>query len=372
MLSSGYSIKAIIAVVIYIIILFIIYFQMKARKNVANLSSKVPITYIIIVSLCCTILNIYVSFGKSITGGDRGNYLQDFNGRQTGYLGFDAYLDLARFFTDDFYKVLYATTFICCVLMLISCFISLDSVSASSTAMVLFCTPFLLNTFINLKQCYACAFASLMFAILSYPQSIKRDLSCIACLLLACSFHTTGYLLIPIYLILRYSKKINFKVALALIIIVVAFLQPFSLFLSKQLSGILPTLSYKLNEYFMEESQHESDGSSIVFLKGIPYYIATIIGFCNRKNGKVNDEKYDVYLLILSIGTFSYMCSIVSYWLVRLIAILYFPISIAIYKVITAEKNPKGKLIEYIVIVGGILFFTLRSLALNIINYGGY
>jgi len=144
------------------------------------------------------------------------------------------------------------------------------------------------------------------------------------------------------------------------------------LFIASHAASLLPNLSNKLNEYFMEESIRETDGSTIAFIKGTPFYIATILGLFRRGAYKKCDEKYDMYLLILCIGSVTYACSLISYWLIRLISILYFPVSIAIYKVISLERNPKNRLLENIIVVGGLAFFTIRSLALNILNYGGY
>lgn len=363
------AIKTFTAVSTYCFIIFVSYRLIK-NYECNNKQGKFPVMYITIVSLLCSILNRFLSHGRAITGGDRGNYLQDFNGRLTGFQGFDTYLRITHYFTDDFYLVLYAITFICCAIMLISYWYSDDC--KSPIIFILFCTPFVLNTFVNLKQCFTCAFASIMFAALSKPKSIKRDLICVLSIAFACSFHASGYLLIPIFLIIRFYNNINFKIALLSIITIALFLQPVMLFIANHTASLLPNLSSKINEYFMEGSTHETDGSTIAFIKGVPYYIATILGLIRRDINKEKDKKYDMYLLILCIGSVTYACSLVSYWLIRLISILYFPVSIAIYKVISLEKRPKYRLLEYIIVVGGLAFFTIRSLALNILNYGGY
>lgn len=362
-------IKAFIAVSMYCLIIFISYCWIK-KIECTNKQGKLPVMYITIVSLLCSFLNRYLSNGRAITGGDRVNYLQDFNGRLTGFWGFDTYLKITHYFTDDFLIVLYATTFICCAIMLISYWNSDER--KPPTVFILFCTPFVLNTFVNLKQCFTSAFATIMFAALSKPKNIKRDLLCVLCIVFACLFHASGYLLIPIFLILRFYNNINFKITIISIIAIALFLQPVTLFIADHTSSILPSLSNKLYEYFMEDSSHETDGSVVAFIKGLPYYIATILGLNNRRAYKDKDSKYDMYLLILCIGSVTYACSLVSYWLIRLISILYFPVSIAIYKVISIEKRPKYRLLEYIIVVGGLAFFTIRSLALNILNYGGY
>lgn len=361
--------KAIGAIVIYCFIIFTSYYSIK-HLECTNKRHKFPVLNIAFISVLCSFLNRFVSQGKAITGGDRGNYLQDFNGRLTGFLGFDTYLHITHYFTDDFFLVLYLTTFICCALMLISHWYSDDS--KAQNILILFCTPFVLTIFVNLKQCFTCIFASIMFAAMSKPKNLKQDLICILCIILACLFHASGYLLIPIFLIIRFYKNINFKITIVSLIAIAFFLQPVLLFVADHTASIFPTLSIKLNEYFTEGSIHETDGSTIAFIKGAPYYIATILGLIHRRANKDVDEKYDMYLLILCIGSVSYACSLASYWLIRLISILYFPVSIAIYKVISLEKKPKYRLLEYIIVVGGLAFFTIRSLALNILNYGGY
>lgn len=362
------------AIFFYSIIVALLYYPVRLRaskiKSLESNKIKISTLHIFLVSIMFSWFNKYVSFGKTISGGDRLNYLQDFNGRLTGYIGFDTFIKLSHLITDNFYYVLYAITFICCTAVLFAFRASEDSTPGN--LFILFCTPLVFNTFSGLKQVFACAFASIMFAALSKSKSTKRDFICITSIILACSFHTTGYLLIPIFIALRFSNHINFKIIIVAIIIIALFLQPVSLFIANHTASIFPNLSNKLNEYFMEGSTHDTDGSAIAFVKGLPYYIVTILGFINRKNNKENIEKYDMYLLILSIGSISYACSIVSYWLIRLISVLFFPISIAIYKIISSEKNPKNRLMEYIIVVGGIAFFTIRSLTLNILNYGGY
>ena len=362
------DLKAIISAIIYSIFSVITYLPL--RKRYRNKKTKVSMVYLLIIPLMWAWFQKFVNGAKIINGGDRDNYLQDFNGRLTGYVGFDYYLQIAHLVTNDFYKVLYFTTFICCVLVAIAYLYSKDS--NPNTMLILFCTPFVLNTFVNLKQCLAGVFATIMFSLLSRPSSIKRDTLCIICIIFACSFHPCGYLLIPLFFLSCSSNRVDIRMVFIVTIILAFFLQPVALFVAKNTSSLLPKLSYKLTEYFMENSTHENDGSNIAFIKATPYYIATALGFMKRKQCMETDEKYDMYLFILMVSSVSYACSIVSYWLIRLMALLYFPNSIAIYKIISAERNPKKRLMQYIVIVGGIAFFTIRSLMLNIINYGGY
>lgn len=361
------------AIFLYLIIVIIIYYPVKLRASkikTSDSNNTIISTFgILLASVLFSWFNKYVSFGKTISSGDRLNYLQDFNGRLTGYIGFDTFLKIAHCLTDNFYYVLYAVTFICCFTVLYAVKVSFDSTPGS--LFILLCTPFILDTFSGLKQVFACAFAAIMFSEFSKPVSIKRDVVCIISIVFACLFHTSGYLLIPIYLVLRLSNYINYRIAIVSIIAIALFLQPVLLFVADHTASIFPTLSIKLNEYFSEGASQETDGSTIAFIKGLPYYIATVLGLLNRdKNNK--DSKYDMYLLLLCIGSVSYACSLASYWLIRLISILYFPISIAIYKVISSETNAKYRLYEYVIVVGSLLFFTLRSLSLNIYNYGGY
>jgi len=362
------------AILIYFTIILVVYYPVKVRmtkiNNEDSNKAKISIVTIILVSFLFSWFNKYVSFGKEIREGDRYNYLQDFNGRLTGYSGFDAFMQLAHQLTDNFYYVLYAITFICCVILLFAYKYSEDSTPGS--LFILLCTPYVLNSFVALKQVFACTSASIMFAFISKPISIKRDIICVICVILACLFHASGYLLIPIFLILRFYNNINFEITIISIIAIAIFLQPVSIFIAGHTSSIFPNLSSKLNEYFMEGSSHDTDGSTVAFIKGLPYYIATILGLINRRAYRDKDGNYDMYLMILCIGSVTYACSLVSYWLIRLISILYFPVSIAIYKVISLEKKPKYRLLEYIIVVGGLAFFTIRSLALNILNYGGY
>ena len=156
------------------------------------------------------------------------------------------------------------------------------------------------------------------------------------------------------------------------IVLVAVFIQPVSLFIANKTSSFLPIISDKLFEYFTEGSAHNDEGTAVAFIKGTPYYIATLIGLKNRNKSHNTDKTYDKYLLVLCIGAVSFSCSIISYWLMRLISVLFFPMSISIFKILEKGRDAKGRLLAYIIVVGGIAFFTMRSIALNIMNYGGY
>ena len=370
------EIHAISVVVIYLGLIFFVYYTSKSNyyKSLNDRKLKLSNTKIVIYSLMFTMFNCYITSLKTIdsSSADRYNYLQDFNGRKTGYWGFDLYLETIHSFTNNFNVALYLTTFICCILMFVAYKKSSDSSPIS--LLLLLSTRFIFDTFVNLKQCFACVFASIMFAVVmdKEKKTVINNLIAVGCIILACLFHSSGYILIPLYVVFIKKRNIDFKFATIIVFILIILLKPMSLIVADAIHGYVPILSDKIYEYFLDDSVHEVERSGIVVIKGVRYYIPFILGLLKRKEIKDNNDRYDEYLLLLLLGCASYAATLVSYWMMRMIQILYFPICIAIYQTLSNEKKDKNRVMQYIIVEGSMLFFLLRSIYLNIVNFGGY
>jgi len=212
----------------------------------------------------------------------------------------------------------------------------------------------------------------LFFSAMSYKASWKRNIFAIICIILACSFHSTAYLLIPLFFLLYKDRNYRFGIVLMVLVAVFIFFEPLCRLIANSVSSYLPMLSRKLLEYFEDGSEHENDGTVITVLKGFPYYFLVFIGFLGRNNSSENIQKYDTYLLLALIAAMSYATSGISYWLSRMTAVFYLPVSIFAMMVIENEKNPKLALYERYIFIGSLSFFTFRSVFLTFYNFGGY
>lgn len=370
------EIQAISAVLIYLGLILFVYYTSKSNyyKNLNDGKAKLSNAKILIYSLMFTVFNCYITSFKAIdlSSADRFNYLQDFHGRKTGYWGFDLYLETIHKFTDNFNVVLYLTTFICCILMFWAYQKSSDS--SHTSLLLLLSTRFIFDTFVNLKQCFACVFASIMFAVAmdKGKKTVTNHIIAVVCIVLACLFHSSGYVLIPLYLVFIKKRNIDFRLATIIVLFIILFLKPMSLIAADAIHGYAPVLSDKIYEYFSDDSVHDVERSGIVVIKGLRYYIPFILGLLKRKEIKNTNDRYDEYLLLLLLGCASYAATLVSYWMMRMIQILYFPICIAIYQTLDNEKKPKNRMMQYIIVEGSMIFFLLRSIYLNIVNFGGY
>lgn len=303
-------------------------------------------------------------------GGDRSNYRQDFYGRDTGYIGYDFYDELIHSFTENFNLYMYITTFICCIGIFVA--YNLHRKTNPKNLMILMCTYIVFFTFTGYKQCMSGIFVMLYFAAMSYKSGWKRNLFAIICILLACSFHSTAYLLIPIFLMQYKDRKYKFGIVAIVLVMVLIFLEPLCRWLAVSTSSFLPKLSGKLLEYFGEDSIHENDGTVIVFLKGFPYYFLTIIGFERRTVISKKVKDYDSYLFLMLIAAASYAASGISYWLTRMSNLFYLPMSVFASMIIENEDDPKLAFYEKYIFIGSLSFFTFRSVFLTFYNYGGY
>ena len=346
--------------------------HLNSKRKDKRYRAKITTVYVILFSLA------FAAYNKLLTenslhdglGGDRLNYRQDFYGRATGYAGYDFYDELIHKFTEDFNLYMYITTFICCIGIFTA--YNLHKITNPKNLRIMMCTPIVFFTFTGYKQCMSSIFVMLFFSIMSYEPSWKRNILAILSVVLACSFHSTAYLLIPLFFLLQKDRKYKFGIVIIVLVAIFFFIEPLCRWIANILSPYLPILSRKLLEYFNEDSEHANDGTTISVLKGFPYYFLLLIGFLGRKKLHKKIQKYDTYLLLTMIAAMSYAASVISYWFSRMTAVFYLPVSIFALLVIENEDKPKNALLYKIIFVGSLSFFTFRSVFLTFYNFGGY
>lgn len=333
---------------------------------------KISMVLVIVVSIVFSFYNKFNSVPQ-FYGDDRKNYMQDFYGRLTTYSGFDWYLKLMNKVTHgNFELMLYFTTFICCLILLIV--YKYSNNSSPYALFFLFSSNFVFFTFVGLKQAIAGIFANLFFLfILAEAPNIITEIMCLATVILACYFHVTGYILVPIYILMKINYKNNKKAIsiILLMLLAILFMKQLLLGMADALELVLPNISYKITEYLGEDTIQVTEGTLSV-LKGFPYYFITYYALKNRKRYVEKIPDFNRLLVLSFVASILAVSTIVSYWFSRFTFMFLFPVSLLFSNMIQCAKSKVEKHNILILVLIPMLLFTLRSLLLVIVNYGGY
>jgi hypothetical protein len=327
---------------------------------------------IIFISILFTLYNIYITNTSVSMADDRVNYSANFSGiRTSSSLGLEFVFSVVRMMSGDITTVFYITTFLCVVFTLIAYRKYEDAVP--STIFLLFMSQFIFSTFVNLKQSYTSAFASLFFVIAIQEKNLKDRNFCILLIILASIFHPTGFILIPIYFLLRIKTKgYNIYFVYILLMILVLFFEEVMYTIGFLMNPIVPGFASKLFYYFSDATLSSSDSSIFAFIKGFPYYYIAILGFLKRDKLKTKICNYDKYIVITAIGAVFYFASIYEYWLSRTIYLFYLPMFTFFILIMKNTKYKENRFIHWLNVGGSMAFITYRFLALVYINYGGF
>lgn len=359
-----------ICFLLYFIFTFLCLFIVTKAKNKSKMSKFIAITFI---SLLFVVLNMYCTKSTIHMGGDRYNYYQAFLGTKTESIGLEILFNLFRNFTKNINAVFYFTTFVTCFLTLLAYNILKDA--NKNTLLFVMLTDLIFFSFTALKQTYTCAIAFLIYAIYLDLNSKYKHFINVFLIFIACLFHTTGFLLIPIYVlfILYENKQLKVKKYLFLIILMIVFFEPLMLLIANGTKDFLPVLSNKIYSYFGKNSMHIDDGNSIIsFVKGFPYYIIAFVGIVKSDYLFNKVKNYDKYLFLSIIGAVLYFCSIFSYWLYRFTVLFYFPLGILFSISLKNIKNDKNRLLYYVLVICSEFILLVRWLYLIYSNYGGF
>lgn len=307
---------------------------------------------------------------ESYHGGDRGNYYAAFTWRKTNYFLFDKYYEILKRITDNFPLVLAITTFL-------SCFIAITALRKSKyyckeTILCFLLSYFVFTSLITQRQIFADAFAGLFFVLFIEYRKKVPQLLYIILIVCACGFHSTGYILIPLFFLLRIkineTKLWGFVLAL---FVGIVFMKPVLDTISSLLINILPILSNKIIDYNGDVVE-TVNSPIIIAAKGFPYYFLVIEGIIRRKEGKKIYDHYDSYLIISIIAGFITLASAISYWYQRFTLFFIIPICLFCPMVIHSTKDKKERLFVRLIIIGGMAIVTFRTVFLVYIKYGGY
>lgn len=359
---------------IYCLLLYIVFTMTsvlllpRVKKN-----KIVKFVFLIIFSTLFTLINVYCTSNSVQMGGDRYNYLLAFFGSKTTSVGLAYLFSLIRVFSNNINTVFYFTTFMTCFFMFWSFLKCKDT--DGHTLLFLLLTNIIFFSFTGLKQIYTCILLFIVYCIYFNSTMRHKHFLNIILIVVSCLFHTTGYIMIPIYIILILYEKKEFKINkyLWIMVLFLIFFEPTLLFIAKSLGNVVPTLSNKILDYFGESSLHVDDGNSVLsFIKGFPFYIVSFVGLLKAKKLSLEVKDYDKYLFLSIIGSVLYFCSFFSYWFHRFTVLFYFPIGILFSILLKNINKGKDKLLFALLIYGSELIILIRWLYLIFANYGGF
>jgi len=340
---------------------------------VKNNKRTIPISSVVILTALYTLYNVFITWQgikSNNIDGDRLIYSLDFHGvEEPGTLGLALLIKFLRLFTDKSTVMFYLTTVICSLLTFIAYRKSDAALPAALVFLVL--TQWLFSTFINIKQCYSTAFAALFFVYALRRTNLKNTFLCIVFIALASLFHQSGFMLIFVYAIIKLGKtRKSIFYVLILCVLFFLFFDKMALAFARVAEPVFPSLSSKINQYFMEHS--ESDGAVFAVIKGLPFFYITFVGLIRQKYLVKRIKNYNKYLKISIVASLVYFLSIYNDWLFRLIYMFYFPVAIFFGQIIANNRNRSSKTFDCVVVFGSLFVVLYRYIILMYVNYGGF
>ena len=336
-------------------------------------SLRMPMYYILIVDFLFVFCNYVATQLKPTFTGDRLIYSLNFQGlRDTPSFGLELIIRFLKVFTNNPTSLFYFSTF---VTLLITFFaFNVCSDTTPYAYLFLFSTQYVFNTFSVLKQSYTNSFAVL--CIVSFLEGRRNKayyLLGVASLFFSILFHHTGYFLIPICVILCLKKtKLSVSVYSILMLFLFLYLDTVAVYIARMLNSVIPVLAEKITQYLGDNSTNEIVNEGLTYVKGLPFYMISVIGFIKRRSciNKINN--YDNYLLLSIMLSFCYLTTIYNGWLYRFAYFFYLPVGVFFSLLLNSFKIKNNRIIVGFGIVGVALFLTFRFVVLMFINNGGF
>lgn len=336
-------------------------------------SYKMTIMLIVVIALLFTIYNFIVTKLNVSISGDRQNYTLNFLGiRNSSSAGLMFLIKILRHYSSNVEILYYTSTFLTLAITLVAYRVC-DEASPKALFFLL-TTQYVFFTFAGMKQCYANAFASLCIILALRSKGIKDTIYSLLLIWLSIWFHPTGYLLIPLYVMIR-IKKTRAKIIIFFILMAIAivFLEPLLLRAASLVAPFASSAAIKVYEYFGESAKEALEAAGFVStLKGIPFYIITLVGWIKRRELIDEINNYDNYLFLSGVISFIYIASVYNSWVNRLAYFFYLPVAIFFVKMMRYVSNINNYRIINASVIGINALFTLRFVVLVYMNYGGF
>ena len=323
--------KGLLVSIVYLFIIFIVFaLSYNKKEKIIKLNYK----KILLFSLMFTILSFIVIKFSTTLHGDRYNYYIEFLGYRSTSSGLTFIFDLIKRINGNFFVLGYFITFTCTFILFLS--LKINIIKSKETILFVLFTDIIFFTFSVYKQCYTNMFSALFFAVLFNKKIKYKNIICIALIALCCAFHSTGYILIPIYIlmVLYQNKKMKIAPSILIVLIFIVFQQNILQMLSNTFINIIPQISNKIQEYFYTEA-------------------------------------FQVLLLSI-IGSTSYLFSIFSYWMYRFTLLFYLPTAMLFSVIIDNETNGKNRWLFKYSIYGFELLILIRWVILMYTRVKGF
>ncbi len=313
---------------------------------------------IVLITLLWLLFNWLITSLHPNMGADWTNYSADFDGyRETPSLGLSLLIKLVHLVHGDMYLLSRISTAILIISVLIA--YKYSKIATPQCMLFFFLTQTTFLSIALLKQSSSNAFATIFFVFaIDYKNKASRII-CILCIFLACLFHPTGFILIPLYIfyIVPKSNK-SYIFYLFSVFVLALFFEPIMVFCGKALSGVIPSLGNKISSYFNENTTN-NNSISLSFIKSLGELIIVLVGIYKRKTLRKYIPNYDNYLVTAITGEFFYLISVYSLWLYRMIYLFYFALFVFFDLLLQNMKLKSNYMIIKTVvflILGGILY----------------
>lgn len=341
-------------------------------KGSPSLHKKMTIWMIVAISLLCSLYNYYVTETSVVTGGDRLNYIANFTGiRKSPSAGLGLVIQLIHFFNGSVETLYYFTTFMCMFVTLLA--YRNSKVAKPKDLLLLFLSQYVVTTFTALKQSYTSAFATLFFVLLLEGKGKRKDCICIILITLAILFHPTGFVLVPIYFVIKCHKNKKDIILFFFVMLPIGlFFEPLMLFLAEMIYPMVPSLAEKIISYLGESRERFPDSSMFAFVKGVPYYFITLLGLVKRDKLLYRIRNYDNYLICIGTASFLYIMSIYNQWLSRFIYLFSFVAFVFFGLIVDTVAYKANRIVFNFFVCGGVAAVTYRFLILVYAISGGF
>lgn len=359
-----------------VLFLSIVWLSYKVSKKTFKKKSRLTWIGLIVLTTLFSLYSVIVTSPN--LAGDRGNYFFRYReGWDISHssLGLNWLYDVLRPISLDANFLWFSTSFIFISITLIGYKYYKQAVPL--VLLALLSSNYVVYGYALLKQSMANAFACIVFMLYfnlrRSDSTIKKIVTYIAIFIfvvLATLFHEAAFMLIPIIIILSLWKYGFFKGFgwLALLVVFIGF-PIISGWFFENIGMLSESLEEQTIDYANNEVGHE--GGILTLIKGVPFYLITIVAIFKRKQFQMIIEKYDSYLLLSIILSITSFLTLYNYWYARLGMLLYLPVfvfSSMLYNKMSKRNDLKTLLrIAYVVL----LLLTTRLLSLYYFLYGG-
>jgi transmembrane protein EpsG len=213
------------------------------------------------------------------------------------------------------------------------------------------------NTIYTLRQTLAISFGNL--ALLSYLKDLKVKYFLFS--IIAFAFHTTSFILIPLYFIFKMIKSTKAYVYIGIISILIL------IFFGSIFNTLLPGIPY-IGEQLTDSYGDFSigGGTSTIILKGLPFYLLTIFAILRRNKLKKIMDKADFYITCSVFYSLCWLFSYNMYWLFRMCWYFILPSLALVPFLFSTIKNPKERIIYYLVFFFLLIAITYRQIFITL------